>query len=256
LILIPSTVTECFEFGWKSFDFAEEFQTPVIILSDLDLGMNIWMTKKFEYPNQAMDRGKILWEEDIEALVKENKQWGRYLDIDGDGIPYRTVAGNKHPRSSYFARGTGHDEFGKYSEEPDVWERVLDRIAHKINNSTKYLPAPVITSDGPSDIGIILVGSAEPAVIEARDQMKAKGMATDSMRIRSIPFTEDVEVFLRDHKRIYVVELNRDGQTRQLLMINYPEYATKMVKVAHTDGLPLTAKWVRETIEALEEKVA
>lgn len=256
VMLMPSSVSECFEFGWRALDIAERLQTPVMVMSDLDLGMNQWMTKKFEYPNQPMDRGKILWEEDIEALVKENKQWGRYLDIDGDGIPYRTVAGNKHPRSSYFARGTGHDEFGKYSEEPEVWERVLDRIAHKIANSTQYLPAPVITSDGASEIGIVLIGSAEPAVIEARDQMKAKGMATDSMRIRSIPFHEDVEKFLHDHKRIYVVELNRDGQTRQLLMINYPQYATKMVQVAHTDGLPLTAKWVRETIEAHEEKVS
>lgn len=256
VMLMPSSVNECFEFGWRALDIAERLQTPVMVMSDLDLGMNQWMTKKFEYPNQPMDRGKILWEKDIEALVKENKQWGRYLDIDGDGIPYRTVAGNKHPRSSYFARGTGHDEFGKYSEEPEVWERVLDRIAHKIANSTQFLPVPVITGDGASEIGIVLVGSAEPAVIEARDQMKAKGMATDSMRIRSIPFHEDVEKFLRDHKRIYVVELNRDGQTRQLLMINFPQFATKMVQVAHTDGLPLTAKWVRETIEAHEEKVS
>ncbi len=256
VMLIPSTVNECFEFGWRALDIAERLQTPVVVMSDLDLGMNQWMTKKFEYPDQPMDRGKILWEEDIEALVKENKDWGRYLDVDGDGIPYRTVAGNKHPRSSYFTRGTGHDEYGKYSEEPDVWERVLDRIAYKINHSTKFLPAPVISSNGKSDIGIIMSGSAEPAVIEARDQMLAKGMATDCLRIRSIPFNEDVEKFLKDHDRVYVVELNRDGQTRQLLMVNFPQYAAKLVKVAHTDGLPLTAKWVRETIEAHEEKLA
>ena len=214
------------------------------------------MTRKFEYPDRPLDRGKILWEEDIDALVKENKDWGRYLDVDGDGIPYRTVAGNKHPRSAYFARGTGHDEYGKYSEEPDVWERVLDRIARKITKSIEYLPAPVLTGDGTSEIGIIVSGSAEPAVMEARDQLKAKGIATDVLRIRSIPFHTEVKDFLRDHPRVYVVELNRDGQLRQLLTINNPEYATKLYKVAHTDGLPLTAKWVRESIEAHEEKAS
>lgn len=256
VMLIPGSVNECFEFGWRALDVAERVQTPVIVMSDLDLGMNQWMTKKFEYPDRPLDRGKILWEEDIDALVKENKDWGRYLDVDGDGIPYRTVAGNKHPRSAYFARGTGHDEYGKYSEEPEVWERVLDRIARKIQNSTAYLPAPVLTSDGKSEIGIIVSGSAEPAVMEARDQLKHKGVATDVLRIRSIPFHEEVKDFLRDHQRVYVVELNRDGQMGQLLTINYPEYATRLFKVAHTDGLALTAKWVRETIEAREEKVS
>lgn len=256
VMLIPGSVNECFEFGWRALDVAERVQTPVIVMSDLDLGMNQWMTKKFEYPDRPLDRGKILWEEDIDALVKENKDWGRYLDVDGDGIPYRTVAGNKHPRSAYFARGTGHDEYGKYSEEPEVWERVLDRIARKIQNSTAYLPAPVLTSDGKSEIGIIVSGSAEPAVMEARDQLKHKGVATDVLRIRSIPFHDEVKDFLRDHQRVYVVELNRDGQMGQLLTINYPEYATRLFKVAHTDGLALTAKWVRETIEAREEKVS
>lgn len=256
VMLIPGSVNECFEFGWRALDVAERVQTPVIVMSDLDLGMNQWMTKKFEYPDRPLDRGKILWEEDIDALVKESKDWGRYLDVDGDGIPYRTVAGNKHPRSAYFARGTGHDEYGKYSEEPEVWERVLDRIARKIQNSTAYLPAPVLTSDGKSEIGIIVSGSAEPAVMEARDQLKHKGVATDVLRIRSIPFHEEVKDFLRDHQRVYVVELNRDGQMGQLLTINYPEYATRLFKVAHTDGLALTAKWVRETIEAREEKVS
>lgn len=256
VMLIPGSVSECFEFGWRALDVAERVQTPVIVMSDLDLGMNQWMTKKFEYPDRPLDRGKILWEEDIDALIKENKDWGRYLDVDGDGIPYRTVAGNKHPRSAYFARGTGHDEYGKYSEEPEVWERVLDRISRKIQNSTAYLPAPVLTSDGKSEIGIIVSGSAEPAVMEARDQLKHKGVATDVLRIRSIPFHEEVKDFLRDHQRVYVVELNRDGQMGQLLTINYPEYATRLFKVAHTDGLALTAKWVRETIEAREEKVS
>ena len=132
IILIPSSVNECFEFGWKAFDVADEFQTPVIILSDLDLGMNMWMTKKFEYPDKPINRGKILWEEDLEKFKGE---WGRYLDVDRDGIPYRTVMGNTHQKAPYFARGTGHDEFGNYSEDPDVWKRMLDRIKTKFDTA-------------------------------------------------------------------------------------------------------------------------
>ena len=124
IILIPGSVKECFEFGWKAFDIAEKFQTPVIILSDLDLGMNQWMSEPFEYPDQPMDRGKILWEDDLEKMLeKYGGKWGRYMDLDGDGIPYRTVPGNKHPKSPYFTRGTGHDEFANYSEEGEIWEK-------------------------------------------------------------------------------------------------------------------------------------
>ena len=216
IILIPSTVNECFTFGWQAFDYAEEFQTPVIILSDLDLGMNQWMTRKFEYPNQPIQRGKILWEEDLENFGKE---WGRYLDVDGDGIPYRTVMGNTHPKAPYFTRGTGHDEYGNYSEEPDVWVRVMDRIKAKIESAREKLPKPEIREIGGARIGLIGMGSTEPALLEAQDKLEAMGIRCDYMRIRALPFSQEVGEFIHAHDTNYVAELNRDGQLHQILTI-------------------------------------
>ena len=254
IMLLPGSVTECFEFGWKAFDLAEHFQTPIVVMSDLDLGMNQWMTRKFEYPETPMDRGKILWEEDLDLLLKErNGDWGRFLDIDKDGVPYRTVPGNQHPRSAYFSRGTGHDEYGRYSEEPEVWERLVNRLARKYENAKEVVPHPILHSMEGAKIGIIAMGSADPAVIEARDQMKEQGILTDYLRIRAIPFSQTVSDFIKSHDRVYVVELNRDGQLKQLLILNTPEYATRLRNAHHVDGLALSAKWVRETILAQEE---
>lgn len=253
ILLFPGSVTECFEFGWKAFDIAERLQTPVIILSDLDLGMNNWMTLEFEYPDKPLDRGKVLWEEDLEKMLKErNGDWGRYLDIDGDGIPYRTLPGNRHPQSAYFARGTGHDPYTKYSEEPDVWENGLNRLSRKINLARTLCPQPAIKGEG-ARIGIISFGSADPAVLEARDQLFYRGVKTDYLRIKSVPFSPVVTDFIKSHEIIYVVELNRDGQMRQLLTLDNTDQAGKLISVCHTDGLPLTAKWISETILAKEE---
>ena len=167
LILIPGTVQECFEFGWKAFDIAERFQTPVVVLSDLDFGMNQWMTKKFEYPEKPMDRGKVLWEEDLENLLKKsNSDWGRYKDIDGDGIPYRTLPGNQHPKSGHFVRGTSHDEYAGYSEDGKVWVRTFDRIARKLENARESLPEPVVELQEGAEIGIIGSGSVDPAIMD------------------------------------------------------------------------------------------
>lgn len=254
IILIPGSVSECFEFGWRALDLAEHFQTPVMVLSDLDLGMNQWMTKKFEYPDQPIDRGKILWEEDLEKILKErNGDWGRYLDIDGDGIPYRTVVGNRHPRSAYFTRGTGHDEYARYSEEPAVWERLMERLRRKVMGAKTYVPKPEIHTMEGAKFGIISMGSADPAVLEARDQLKQQGIPTDYLRVRAIPFGDEVIDFIKNHDRTYVVEVNRDGQLKQLLTLEAPELATRLRKAAHLDGLALSAKWVRETILAQEE---
>lgn len=254
IILIPGSINECFEFGWKAFDIAERLQTPVIVMSDLDFGMNQWITKKFDYPDRPMDRGKILWEEDLQKKLDElNGQFGRYLDIDGDGIPYRTLPGNQHPKSGYFTRGTSHDEFARYTESPEVWERVFDRIAKKFETAKNYLPEAEISQMPGAKLGIISSGSADPAVVEARDQLVEKGVKTDYLRVRSIPFFEDVKEFLATHEKIYVVEINRDGQMLQLLTIYFPEYATKLVKVAHMDGLTLSAEWVAAQIEKKEE---
>ena len=254
IILIPGSINECFEFGWKAFDIAERLQTPVIVLSDLDFGMNQWITPKFEYPDRSMDRGKILWEVDLDAKIKEwNGKWGRYLDVDGDGIPYRTLPGNQDPRSGYFARGTSHDEYARYSEDAETWERVFDRIAKKFITALQYLPKPVLTTTAGAEIGIISSGSADPAVTEARDLLFEQGVKTDYLRIRSVPFSDEVEKFLNDHKKVFIVEINRDGQLLQLLTMNFPGKADKMIKAAHMDGLPLTAKWVVEQITNQKE---
>jgi 2-oxoglutarate/2-oxoacid ferredoxin oxidoreductase subunit alpha len=171
VILLPGCVAECFEFGWRAFDYAERLQTPIFVLSDLDFGMNNWMTEQFEYPDVPMDRGKVLWEGDLERLEFE---WGRYKDIDGDGIPYRTLPGNKHPRSGYFSRGTGHTEFARYSEEPDVWREGLDRLKKKYETARQMLPEPVIETVENAKIGIIGWGSTESAIQEARHYLEKR----------------------------------------------------------------------------------
>lgn len=256
VILLPADPSEAFEFGWKAFDLAEYLQGPVFVLSDLDLGMNQWMTRPFEYPDRPMNRGKILWEEDVENFEqKHGVRWGRYLDVDGDGIPYRTVPGNRSPKSAYFTRGTGHDDYARYSEDPETWERTQARIKAKYAWARQNAPQPVVyKTEGGAKIGLIGFGTTEAAILEARDQLQAAGIPTDFLRVRSIPFAESVAEFIRTHERVYVVELNRDGQLHQLLTINFPEQTNKLVSVAHLDGLPMTARWAREQIMAQEVK--
>jgi 2-oxoglutarate ferredoxin oxidoreductase subunit alpha len=248
IILMPSTVSECFEFGWKSFDFAEKFQTPVIVMSDLDLGMNLWMTKEFSYPDKPIDRGKILWEEDLENFKGE---WGRYLDVDHDGIPYRTVMGNKHEKAAYFARGTGHDEFGNYSEAPEVWMRITDRIKLKFENAREQLPKPALRQQEGAKIGLIGMGSTEPAIIEAQDKLLEMGIAADFLRIRALPASDEVLKFIQSHDRNYVIELNQDGQLKQILTMDFCTKIKPLVSLAYMDGLPMTANYI---IQAVSEK--
>jgi 2-oxoglutarate ferredoxin oxidoreductase subunit alpha len=250
IILIPSSVNECFEFGWKAFDLAEQYQTPVIILSDLDLGMNLWMTKKFNYPDQPIERGKVLWEEDLDAFTGE---WGRYLDVDGDGIPYRTVMGNTHKDAPYFTRGTGHDEYGNYSEDPEVWKRTLERIRLKFDTARGDLPKPIFRNLEGAEIGLIAMGSTEPALIEAQDKLKEKGILTDFMRIRALPFADEVGEFIRSHARNYVLELNQDGQMHQLLSLDYCDMTNRLISLAYIDGLPMTADYIINAVSAKED---
>ncbi len=254
VILLPGCASECFEFGWRSFDIAERLQTPVMILTDLDLGMNTHMVKPFKYPDKPMDRGKVLWEEDIQKLVDAGKTWGRYQDIDGDGIPYRTIPGNRNTHAAYFARGTGHDEMTRYSEDPQVWERGMERLKKKINGNKKLYPRPEIQRMDGAKFGIIAYGSTGPAIDEARDLLAAKGIPTDYLRVRSIPFNDEVCDFLHAYDRTYVVEMNRDGQMRQLLAMDYSDCGSRMVSVAHTDGMPLSAEWVVKSILKQEKK--
>ena len=250
VMLIPGTVQECFEYGWKAFDIAERLQTPVLVMSDLDLGMNQWMTRKFEYPDKPMDRGKILWEEDLEKI---KDTWGRYKDVDGDGIPYRTVPGNLHPHAAYFARGTGHDEYAQYSEEPDVWENIMERLKRKFETAKSILPGPVL-QDCHAKIGIISYGSADPAVEEATHILAKQGVAVDYLRVRAIPFSEQVNDFIEKHEHVYVAEMNRDGQLAQILQKEYPQFAGRIIKLAKMDGLPLSARWISTQISTREVK--
>lgn len=250
IVLIPSTVTECFDLGWQAFDIAEAYQTPVIVLSDLDLGMNLWMTKAFDYPDKPIDRGKILWEDELEAFEGE---WGRYLDVDEDGVPYRTVMGNQNLKAPYFTRGTGHDEYGNYSEDPEVWERTLDRIKMKFERAREELPQPVYRRCDGAKIGLIAMGSTEQAVLEAQDKLLAQGIPTDFMRIRALPMTKDVGDFIHEHERNYVIELNRDGQLHQILTIDFCDATGKMTSLAHLDGLPMTADFIIKGVLDREE---
>ncbi|MBL7164019.1 MAG: 2-oxoacid:acceptor oxidoreductase subunit alpha [Anaerolineales bacterium] len=259
VVLLPGSVNECFEFGWLAFDFAERLQTPVFVLSDLDMGMNLWMTPPFEYPDTEIDRGKILWEEDMEKF----ENWGRYLDLDGDGITYRTLPGNRHPRSAYFARGTGHDEYANYSEDPDEWERSMERLLTKFETARAMMPKPEsVTKEGAdiantantAKVGVIAFGSTDPAVREAQDYLNEDGVAVDYLRLRALPIGEEVREFIRSHERVYVVEMNRDGQLHQIVSLEVPDRATNLKSLTKNDGLPLTANWIKSAILDEERK--
>jgi len=253
IMLFPGSVQECFEFGWRAFDIAERMQMPVFVLSDLDLGMNQWMTKPFKYPDAPMDRGKVLWEKDLEKL---NGVWARYRDVDGDGIPYRTVPGNRNPNAAWFARGTGHDETTRYSEDAETWESNMLRIKKKFETARTLVPRPIVRNMKGASIGIIAFGSTEAAVEEARTLLKnEKELKTDFLRLRALPCTSEVFSFIKKHERVYIVEANRDGQLRQILTMVVPhEQAGKFRSACHSDGLPLTAAWVKDTILAQEKK--
>jgi 2-oxoglutarate ferredoxin oxidoreductase subunit alpha len=245
VILLPGSIGECFEFGWKAFDLAERLQWPIYVLSDLDFGMNQWMSKPFEYPDQPMDRGKVLWEDDLEEL---SGKWARYKDVDGDGITYRTVPGNKHPAAAWFARGTGHDENAVYTEDGDEYERNMARLKKKFETAKTMVPKPVIDTMDDADIGIIAYGSTLPAVQEARHHLAKIGLKTDLLQLRAIPFSAEVTDFIYNHERSYVVEMNRDGQLHQLLSLEYAPVCAKLTSVAHLDGLSMTAQFVEDRI--------
>jgi 2-oxoglutarate ferredoxin oxidoreductase subunit alpha len=246
IVLLPGSVNECFEFGWRAFDIAERIQTPVLVMSDLDFGMNQWMTEPFKYPDSPMDRGKVLWEEDLEKIKGD---WGRYRDVDGDGIPYRTLPGNKHPLSAYFTRGTGHDEQAKYNEDSGVWYRNMERLSKKFETARSILPKPVLhTAAHPARIGVIAFGSTEPAIIEAQAMLQQQGVATDFLRLRALPISAEVEEFIRSHEQVFVVEMNRDGHLHEILILELPGMATRLQSIAYNDGLPLTARFVSQAI--------
>ncbi len=249
LLLLPATVEECFHFGWEAFDIAEHFQTPVFVLSDLDLGMNNWMAEPFRYPDKPVRRGKVLSKEDLDRLGG----FERYRDVDGDGIGYRTLPGTLHPAAAYFTRGTGHNEKAQYSERSDDWERNLARLARKVDGARSVLPAPVLEGQG-APVGIVAYGSSHHAVLEAREQLRReKGIETDYLRVRAYPMSREVETFVQSHERVYVVEQNRDGQLAALMRMDFTaELVPRLRSVAHIPGLPLDARSVTEEVAARE----
>ncbi|HEX6386645.1 MAG TPA: 2-oxoacid:acceptor oxidoreductase subunit alpha, partial [Anaerolineae bacterium] len=248
VLLFPATVKECFDFGTIAFNLAEELQTPVFVLSDLDLGMNNWMSEPFEYPTEPIKRGKVLTAEDV-----AEKGFARYQDIDGDGVGYRTLPGNEHPLGAWFARGTGHNEQAVYSEKPEDWEENMLRLKRKFDTARERVPDPVIDEVEDAQVGIIAFGTTKYAIDEARDRLAAQGfgnqrLLTSFMRLRALPIDDEVKDFIARHDRLYVIELNRDGQLHAILQTEVPEMATKLVSLAHMDGMPLTARWVVESI--------
>ncbi|MBX3459600.1 MAG: 2-oxoacid:acceptor oxidoreductase subunit alpha [Planctomycetes bacterium] len=251
IVVIPNTPKEAFEMAGEALDLAEEFQTPVFILSDLDLGMNFWMSERFEYPTKPFKRGKVL---DKEALDKLNGQWGRYRDVDGDGIPYRTYPGTPHPKAAYFTRGTGHTPDATYSEKPEDWKNNMDRLARKFETAKTRVPKPEIVNNGHA-AGLIYFGTTTEAIREALAELDDRhGLKLDQCRLRAFPFTQEVEDFIHRHERVYVVELNRDGQMRMALGAELPRLAGKLRSVLHYDGMPLTAENVVSQIVEFERK--
>ena len=248
VVLLPGSATECFEFGWRAFDIAERLQGPVFVLSDLDLGMNLWMTDPFRYPETPMDRGKVLTADDLDRLGS----FGRYADVDGDGIPYRTLPGTDHPVAAYLARGSGHDEQANYTERPEAWERNMLRLWRKTETARQYVPESVIDRVDGADIGLIYFGSVDLPLQEARQLLAEDGTATSSLRLRAIPFRDEVGDFIRAHDEIYIVEMNTDGQLRQLLQIEYPHEAGRLRSLRKNDGLPLTASWIADGVRRKE----
>ncbi|MCB8983773.1 MAG: 2-oxoacid:acceptor oxidoreductase subunit alpha [Ardenticatenaceae bacterium] len=250
VILFPSSVAECFEFGTTALNLADELQTPVFVLSDLDLGMNNWMTEPFTYPEEPIKRGKVVTAEDI----RDNGRYARYKDVDGDGIAYRTLPGNPHPLAAWFARGTGHNEHAVYSESPEDWENNMARLQRKFQTARHLVPGPVIEENDDADFGIIAFGTTQYAIEEARDRLAKTGVQTSFMRLRALPIDDEVRDFIARYERVYVVELNRDGQLHKILQTEVPDKATRLVSLAHLDGMPLTARWVVEAVEAAESQ--
>jgi 2-oxoglutarate/2-oxoacid ferredoxin oxidoreductase subunit alpha len=245
-VLLPANVAECFEFAGAAFDLAEGLQTPVFVLSDLDLGMNNWMSDPFAYPEKPIRRGKVLTAEDLKRLG----EWGRYKDTDGDGIPYRTLPGTDHPKAAYFTRGSGHNEKALYSEKPEDYQNLMERLARKFETARAMVPAPLVVQTGKSKVGIIAYGTSDFAVTESRDQLKKEyGLEADYLRIRAYPFAQAIHDFVAAHERVYVVEQNRDAQMVSLLKLDLPASETvKLHSVRHFNGLPIDARSVTDEI--------
>jgi 2-oxoglutarate ferredoxin oxidoreductase subunit alpha len=244
--LYPANPEECFYMAVQAFDLAERLQTPIMVLSDLDIGMNDWMCRDLKWDdNYQPDRGKVYNKEDLEKMEK----FHRYVDKDGDGITYRTFPG-VHPKGAYFTRGSGHTQFGTYTEDSAEYQLVLDRLTRKFETAKTWVPKPVLRSPGKTDIGLVAIGSSDGAVNEALDLLKAQGVTLDYLRIRAFPFGAEVEKFLADHQTVFVVEQNRDAQLKSLLTLETAVEKSKLKSLLHYSGLPVSSKFIVDGVLA------
>jgi len=251
--LYVGDIREAYEFSLQAFDLAELLQTPVFVLTDLDLGMNLWMADPFEFPKVPIHRGKVL---DAEALAQLEEAtpggWGRYKDVDGDGIPYRTLPGTGDGAGAYFTRGSGHDEYAHYTEDGELYTKNVDRLRRKIDEAAERMPGPLVEGDG-AEVGILTVGTCHDAVQVARERLREQhAMETDFLRVRAFPFAASIREWIDAHERVYVVEQNRDAQLRRMLVMDFSGLANRLRPVLHYDGLPLDARTVVTQILAAE----
>jgi 2-oxoglutarate ferredoxin oxidoreductase subunit alpha len=252
ICVYPGDPREAFEFAVAAFDLAERFQTPVFVLSDLDIGMNDWMIPKLTWDDRYHpDRGKVLTAEQLQEI----KTFSRYVDVDGDGIPPRTLPG-VHPSGAYFTRGSGHNRFGAYTEDADEYVDVMDRVARKIQRAARAVPGPVIRSSPGATLGLITVGGCHAACAEALDLLAAEGLAIDYMRVRGFPFSDEVTRFVDSHDVNFVVEQNRDGQLRSLILLETGVAAAKLESVRYYGGFPMSAHHVIAGVKTKLKKAA
>ncbi|HXR97371.1 MAG TPA: 2-oxoacid:acceptor oxidoreductase subunit alpha [Terriglobales bacterium] len=250
IILLPGSVEECYEMGIAAFDIAERYQTPIFVLSDLDLAMNHWMAEPFAYPTKPLDRGKVLRAEDLTRLKGD---WARYRDVDGDGIGYRTLPGTDHPAAAFFTRGSGHNERAQYSEKSADYTNNLDRLKRKWEGAREHIPAPIVERTGAGEVAVIAYGSTHAAMLESLDQLREHKINGGYLRLRAYPFAAAVREFVAGHHRVYVVDQNRDGQMFELLQLDLgPELAARLRSVRHYNGLPVDARSLTDAIVALE----
>jgi len=246
VMLIPGSVAECFEMAQEAFELTERLQTPVFVMSDLDLGMNNWMSDPFAYPEKPLNRGKVLSAEDLTRLGG----FARYKDVDGDGIGYRTLPGTDHPLAAYFTRGSGHNEKAQYTERPDDYFNNMERLAKKFETARSLVPRPEVVQTGKAPIGLIAFGTSDYATRESRDQLKKEyGVETDYLRLRAYPFSREVHEFVASHERVYVIEQNRDAQMLSLLKLDLPAAdVVKLRSIRHFNGLPIDARSVTDDL--------
>jgi len=250
IVLLPGSVKECFDLSIEAFNLAERLQTPVFVLTDLDLGMNNWMSEQFQYPEKPLDRGKVLTKEDLDRLGG----FARYKDVDGDGVGWRTLPGTKHTKAAYFTRGSGHNDAAGYTEKPDEYQAVMDRLSRKFEGARKVVPAPVSVKNGTSRVGFLAFGTTDFALRESLDQIKKEhGKDVDYMRIRAYPFAHEIHDFVASHDRVYVVEQNRDAQLESLLKLDLPaDQVVKLRSILHYNGLPIDARTITEEFATKE----